>query len=352
VAGDGVGHARAWDELARLAEALGAVVYTEGYSTLWNFPADHQLFCGPMPNTATAMRARFDAADLVLLCGVTSQAPVSRHDGDGPLVPWRARAIAVDDSPWEIGKNQPVEVGLVGDVKHNLSRLLDAVRMFDLNDAVVAARSQVAREQAAARRSSWAGDVEAAQASGEVSPTLVAAELRDLLPPDAIFVDETISNRPSFVNVLGFGDPLAYFAANGLSLGYSPAAAVGIQMALPDRQVVNVVGDGSLLYYPQALWNAASEQAPVLFVVLNNGSYRVLQLIIDRMGGPWNAAGQATPGLTIGQPSVDFVAMARSFGLEAERVKTPAELRSALERGLAATRPYLVDVLVDQGTGG
>jgi benzoylformate decarboxylase len=352
VAGDGVGHARAWAELAQLAEAIGATVYTEGYSTLWNFPADHPLYAGPMPNTATAMRDRFDGADVVLLCGVTAQAPVSRHDDGGPLVPWRSRTISVDDSPWEVGKNQPVEVGLVGDVKRNLTNLRDAVLGQSLGGAGGTARLDAAHARADARRASWAGDVDAARASGEVSPTLVAAELRDLLPSGAVFVDETISNRPSFVNVLRFDDPLAYFAANGLSLGYSPAAAVGIHMALPDRRVVNVVGDGSLLYYPHALWNAASEQAPVLYVVLNNGSYRVLQLIIDRMGGPWNAAGEATPGLTIGRPSVDFVTLARSLGLEAERAKTAIELRGALERGLEAGRPYLVDVVVDQGTSG
>jgi benzoylformate decarboxylase len=351
VAGDGVGHADAWAELAHLAEAVGATVYSEGYSTLWNFPADHPLFAGPLPNTPTAMRERFDGADVVLLCGVTSQAPVSRYDGGGPLVPWRARTIALDDSAWEIGKNQPVEVGLLGDVKANLTQLLDAVRRTPPDPAAVTARTESARERANERRATWDRQLDAALASDEISPTLVAAELRDLLPDGAIFVDETISNRPSFVNVLRFDDPLSYFAANGLSLGYSPGAAVGMQMALPERQVVNVVGDGSLLYYPHALWNAASEQAPVLFVVLNNGSYRVLRLIVERMGGPWNAQQRPTPGLSIGRPSVDFVAMARALGLDAERAKTPAELRSALQRGLDAARPYLVDVVIDQGNG-
>jgi benzoylformate decarboxylase len=350
VAGDGAGHAGAWAELAGLAETLGAIVYTEAYSTLWNFPADHPQFAGPMPNQATAMRDRFADSDAVLLCGITSQAPVSRYDGGGPLVPWHLPTVAVDDSPWEVGKNQPVEVGLIGDVQRNLDLLLGAVRQQP------ASRTDEWRKRAAAkaseRRTTWNTAVETAQAADEISPTLVAAELRHLLPPDTIFVDETISNRPSFVNVLPFGDPQAYFAANGLSLGYSPGVAVGIQMAQPERRVVNVVGDGSLLYYPHALWNAVNADAPVLFVVLNNGSYRVLQLIIDRMGGPWNAVGQPTPGLTIGRPSIDFVAMARAQGLEAEQVKSPAALRAALRRGLEARRPYLVDVLIDQKSNG
>ena len=82
---------------------------------------------------------------------------------------------------------------------------------------------------------------------------------------------------------------------NGLSLGYSVGAALGIQMALPERRVVTVVGDGSLLYYPQALWNAATANAPVVFVVLNNTGYNVLKVIIDRMGGPWGAGRPTAP---------------------------------------------------------
>lgn len=348
VAGDGVGLADAWAEVAALAEALGVVVYTESYATLWNFPARHPLYGGPMPNLATQMRNQFDDVDVALMCGVTSQAPVSRYDGGGPLVPWRVRAISVDDSPWEVGKNQPVEVGLVGDVKGNLAALVDAVGRARPPASVVTARGEAARARCASRATDWAEQVRVARAADRISPTMIAAELRDLLPADVVFVDETISNRPSFVNVLDFSDPLAYFAANGLSLGYSAGAAVGIAQALPQRRVVNVVGDGSLLYYPQALWNAVSAGASVLFVVLNNASYRVLKLIIERMGGPWGADGRMPPGLDI-RSGIDLAALATSMGVPAERVTTPDELRASLKRGTDASGPYLVDVLMDQG---
>lgn len=348
ISGDGVGHAGAWTELARLAEAIGATVHTEGYSTLWNFPVEHPQFSGPMPNLATQMRDRFDDVDAVLLCGVTAQAPVSRYDDGGPLVPWRVRTIAIDDSPWEVGKNQPVEVGLIGDIRHNLGALVEAVDREPVDATVLAARTEAVRAACAERVRVWAAKVTAAREADTISPTLVAAELRDLLPADAVFVDETISNRPSFVNVLRFGDPLSYFAANGLSLGYSAGVAVGIKMALPERRVVNVVGDGSLMYYPQALWNAAHEATPVLFVVLNNGEYRVLKVITDRMGGPWGAGAEMPSGLDIEKPAIDFVALARSMGIDAERVSTPGELRPALARGVHADQPYLVEVLVEQ----
>jgi len=348
ISGDGVGHAGAWDEVVQLAEAVGASIYTEGYSTLWNCPAGHPLFRGPMPNLPTDMRNRFDDVDTVLLCGVTSQSPVSRYDDGGPLVPWRLRIVAVDDSPWEVGKNHPVEVGLVGDVKSSLARILTAVRRTPVAEADLVTRTEAVRAASAERVRTWASKVESARTAGTISPTLVAAELRDVLPAGSVFVDETISNRPSFVNVLRFDDPLSYFAANGLSLGYSAGVAVGIKMALPQRRVVNVVGDGSLMYYPQALWNAAHEETPVLFVVLNNGEYRVLKMITDRMGGPWGGSTEMPVSLDIEKPAIDFVALARSLGVEAERVSTPAELRPALSRGIDAKQPYLVEVVLEQ----
>jgi benzoylformate decarboxylase len=348
IAGDGVGRAGAWEQVVAVAEALGAPVLTEGYATIWNFPADHPQYLGPMPNVATQMRKTFDDVDVVLMCGITCQVPIARYDEGGPVVPWRLRVISVDDSPREIGKISPVEVGLVGDIKHNLGGLVDAVRRQALDRVAITARTEKTKERSGARQKQQQDDASAARAKDELSPALVAAELRDLLPSAAIYVDEAVSNRPAFVNALSFSDPMSFFSANGISLGYSVAVAVGMKMAQPERPVVNVVGDGSLMYYPQALWSAASAQAPVIFLVLNNGCYRVLKVIIDRMGGPWGSDGETTPGLDFGAPAIDFVAMGESMGVSGQRATTPTELRAALERALSADGPFLVDVVLQQ----
>jgi benzoylformate decarboxylase len=348
IAGDGVGRAGAWEQVVAVAEALGAPVLTEGYATSWNFPPHHPHYLGPMPNVATPMRKTFDDVDVVLMCGITCQVPIVRYDEGGPVVPWRVRVISVDDSPREIGKISPVEVGLVGDIKRNLDGLVDAVRSQSFDRASITALTEKTKERSRARVKKQQEDARAARAKDELSPTLVAAELCDLLPSAAIYVDEAVSNRPAFVNAMNFSDPLSFFSSNGISLGYSAAAAVGMKMAQPERPVVNVVGDGSLMYYPQALWSAASAQAPVIFVVLNNGCYRVLKVIIDRMGGPWGSDGDRTPGLEFGSPAIDFVAMGESMGVSGQRATTPTELRAALERALTADGPFLVDVILQQ----
>jgi benzoylformate decarboxylase len=347
VAGDGVGLACAWDEVAQIAEALGAPVYTEQYATLWNFPSDHPHYAGPMPNQAVGMRQRFEGVDVALLAGFTAQAPVARFDDKGSLIPGSVRIVAVHDRPWEIGKNQPVAAGLPGSIRHNLGALRDALATRG-SRSEAGARAERIRDASAKRKAGWATQAEKARASGKLTAAFAAAELASVFPADGVFVDEAISNREAFVNQVAFADPKAYFAGKGLSLGYSVGAAAGLRLADPTRPVVTVVGDGSLLYYPQALWSLAQLGLPCVTIVLNNASYRVLKLIVGRMGGPWNDAKQTLPGLDFETPRVDFAAMARSMGLEGERVATTAELRPALARALAAKRPYLVDVMLDQ----
>ena len=352
VAGDGVGHARAWDDLVVVAETLGARVYTEGYATLWNFPSRHPLYLGPMPNLAAGMRANFARADVALLCGVTSAAPVSRYDEGGPLIPFHVQTVVMDDSPSEIGKNHPASAALLGDVGANLRRLCTALEGTPLDRAAAARRSRAVHDEATRRRSDWDRKTREEAATGRLTAVGVAAAVRDNMPPGGILVDETISNRPWFVNTLDFPDPHSYFGANGISLGYSVGAAAGLQVARPDRKIVVAVGDGSFLYYPHALWNLANRNLPVLVVILNNGGYRVLELIVNRMGGPWSEAESDLPGLDIEGPGVDFVALAASLGIPGERADSPGGLGSAIKRGMEASTPYVVDAVLDRPGGG
>ena len=349
IAGDGVGLANAWDEVAAVAEAWGAPVYTEEMSTLWNFPASHPHYVGAMPNIASAMRQRFEGVDVVLFCGFTAQAPLSRFDGGGALVPPSVRVVAVHSDPWEIGKNQAVEAGVLGDVKRNLAALAETLRARTRGTrASIDDRARTVRATASDRAAKLHARAEAARTSAMLTTPFVASELAQVLPPRSIIVDEAISNREAFVSFLKFDDPLSYFGAKGLSLGHSTGAAIGLKLGAPDRTVVNIIGDGSLMYYPQALWSAANLKLPMVILVVNNAGYRVLKLIWNRWGGPWGDSPELPPGLNFGEPKIDFVKMAEGMGVPGERVETPAALRPALERALASGGPYVLDVRVVQ----
>jgi benzoylformate decarboxylase len=351
VAGDGVGLSNAWPELVALAERLGAPVYTEAIPSVWNFPNRHDHWQGIMPDTASAFRTIFDGVDVAVLCGYSSQAPLAVYEGGGPLIPPGVKLVAVSDNAWEIGKNQPVEAGILGEVKLNLAALMSAVLATSQPRSAVAAaarRRSALRERAAERHARWQQRVDQARQQHALTATSVAAALAEVMPEDAIFCDETVSNRQPFVNLLGFTSPLSYWSGKGGGLGFSMPGALGMKLARPDRTVVNGIGDGSFLYYPQALWSAANlGLGSMVFLVLNNSSYRVLKIGVQRMGGPWASGGAYPPGLDIEAPHVDVAATARAMGVTAEHIEHAADLRPALERAFGAGCPYLLDVAVE-----
>jgi benzoylformate decarboxylase len=351
LAGDGVGHADAWAELADVAERLGAEVVTEAHATTWNFPVDHPLSGGAMSSQAAVMRRRLEEADTLLMVGVTSQAPVSRFDGGAPLVPWRLRVVAIDDSSWELGKNEPIEVGLLGDVGTNLRLLAQELRERPIDDAELSARLAATTERNEARRRREAEARAGRPPSDELTVEDVAATVAELLPKDFVLVDEAISNRAAFTSVVPFAAPSSYVGANGISLGHSTGTASGVHLAGGAAKVVNIVGDGSLLYYPQALWSAANTGAAIVVVVLNNRGYRVLKLITARIREASMVEAAPVPGLDLDAPEVDLVKLAEAFGVRGVRATTPEEFHRAFAEAVRAPVPVLIDAQIHQGAG-
>jgi benzoylformate decarboxylase len=120
-----------------------------------------------------------------------------------------------------------------------------------------------------------------------------------------------------------------------------------VQLAWPRRQVVATVGDGAVMYAPQALWTAARLRLPITYVVLNNASYAILKSGMVTLGLP-SAKRGIYPGMDLVDPEIDHVALARALGVMAVRVDKPASLRDALAAALAHRAPALVDVPIDR----
>jgi benzoylformate decarboxylase len=348
VVGDGVGQADAWSAAVRLAELLGAEVYSESWTTSWPFPVDHPQYCGVVSNITGQMRKQLEHANPLVWLGVYTPAPVSRFDGAGPLLPWGAPTVAVDDSARELGKNHPVDIGLHGDVKVTLECLVKAVAELPYDHDAVSSRCAGLATASAKRRLKHAVEIEAASAKPKLTPEFVAQRLAEAVPENFVMVDEAISNRHVFTSTLPFREPRAYLSANGGSLGYAVGLATGLHHGGETRKIITIIGDGSLMYYPQALWGLAQADAPVIVIVLNNHGYRVLKLIVSRMGGPWNTQGEPTPGLDLCGPSVDITGLAKAFGVEAALADTPASFEAALSTALSSQHPFVIEAVVDQ----
>ena len=352
VAGDGTGRARDGVEaLTRLAELLGARVYGEPIYRRTNFPGDHALWRGGLYPAVPAVRKALEDADVVLIVG----ADVFTWFLHGPGGPFRpgVPVIQLADDPRQVGRSYPVDVGVATAIAPALRTLADAVGRRQTDGERRAAAERLAqlervRGQFVARTQS-AAESEAARAP--ISPAYLMHTLGALLPRDAVIVDESASSLPHVRRHLPFSTPGSFYGSKTGTLGWAMGAAIGIQLAEPGRKVVVTIGDGSVMYAPQALWTAAHENLPITYVVANNASYAILKAGMATLGLPGAKTG-FYPGMDLTAPELDYVALAGALGVRAVRVEKPSAVRDALADGLAHRGPSLIDVAIDRSVKG
>jgi acetolactate synthase-1/2/3 large subunit len=165
------------------------------------------------------------------------------------------------------------------------------------------------------------------------------------LPEHAIVCDESNTAGLFCYDAAAGAAPHDWLTLTGGSIGQGLPLATGAAVACPDRRVLALEADGSALYTIQALWTQAREGLNVTNVILNNGAYAILRLEMMRAG--INELSEAASALfDLKRPAIDFCAIARGFGVPAERVETPAKLVAALERSYAAPGPALIEVMI------
>ena len=160
------------------------------------------------------------------------------------------------------------------------------------------------------------------------------ATITDLLPKGAIVVDEGLTTAASLAAFLPIRDRYAYFGNVSGGIGWGIAAAVGVQLAQPDRRVVALLGDGSAMYSIQALWTAAHHKLPMTFVLFNNGGYRIIKQRLKLFHST-----DRFIGMDFTDPPIEFAALAAALGVQGHRVEPPAAFKAAFADAVAANEP-------------
>ena len=177
-------------------------------------------------------------------------------------------------------------------------------------------------------------------------------ELENLLEKDTLIVSDNDTYQWPIDNYLTYGpEDKDYYFNTGFTLGWGLPAAFGVKLAMPDRPVVCLVSDGSFLSSgPQLLWSYARYKAPVMIIVMNNQSYNnERNRIMSRRGRSYETGRDMV--CYLGDPDVNYVKLAAGFDVEGEIVSKPAEIKSAVLRGMKASadgRPYLLDMHVER----
>jgi benzoylformate decarboxylase len=322
VAGPDVDASGGWEAAIALAERQRLPVWASpapGGGRL-GFPEGHPNFRGTLPPAIGPLGQILEGHDLVLVAG-SSVFPYYPYI-PGPLLPEGAALVAITSDPDEAAR-APMGDAIVADVKLTLEALLEAVPESDRPPPEPLPAPEPPPE------------------ADPISPSTVHAALGELLPDDGIIVLESPSSTMALRNQLRLSRPGSYYFGAGGGLGFGLSAAVGVQLAEPERPVVCVIGEGSAQYAISALWTAAAYQVPVTFLVIRNEEYAILKWFAD------SESVEGAPGLDL--PALDTAAIAAGYGVESHQAAGLEDLRGSLTAALAADSPRLVEVRVAPG---
>ncbi len=343
VVGDEMVKSDALAEGGAFATALGAPVFQSSAPYGAQFLNEHPCFMGALERVQKQARAALEPYDLMIALGA-DPLTMSVYSPIDPL-PDGMKIVQIGLDEWDIAKNYPVEIAALGDLKTTLPAL--AAMLAKVGGDAHAARAKASIDALAAtnwsaRRARLITELSDGDGPTPIDPRHMAKMITDVLPDNAIIVNEGLTSARLLDQLFPFRDRFAYHGLASGGIGWGLPAAVGVQIAQPDRPVVAVIGDGSAMYSIQALWTAAAMKLPLTYVIANNGGYRIIKQRLKSFHGSENYI-----AMDFVDPPIDFVAVAQGMGLTAERITDPARVRPALTEAIANPGPNLLEIVVD-----
>lgn len=340
-AGGGVILADAAEELKEFVDRLGIPV---AHSLMGKgvLPDDHDLVLGMTGFWGTSLvNDKCLNADWVFGVGTRfAEADCSSWEEEYTFNFSRSKLIHIDIDPEEIGRNYPVAIGAVADLKQALTALNRVARELLPQPR----RNEVLRQEIAAFRKEFvAGNQKfATDDSFPMMPERILAEVREVLPRDAIITTDVGWNKNGVGQQFPIYTPGSILTPGGYAtMGFGAPAALGAKLACPERVVVALVGDGGFGQNPAMLATAVEENIPVVWVVMNNFAFGTI-------AGLQMAHYGTTLGTVFrkdGKPyQADFAAVARAYGAEGVRIESAGEFKGVLERAVRSNKPFVIDV--------
>ncbi|WP_312421365.1 thiamine pyrophosphate-binding protein [Anaerospora hongkongensis] len=340
-AGGGVILAGAAQELKEFVDHLGIPV---AHSLMGKgvLPDDHPLTLGMTGFWGTKfINDKCREADYILGLGTSfKEADCSSWYPEYTFDFSTTRLIHIDIDASEIGRNYPVEIGAVADLKQALTVLNRVAKKL----YPAARENQALKAQISAYRSEFqAGNKDLQESAAfPMSPQRILADVREVLPRNGIITTDVGWNKNGVGQQFPIYEPGSILTPGGLAtMGFGSPAALGAKVAAPDRVVISLIGDGGFGQNPAVLATAAIENIPAIFVIMNNYAFGTI-------AGLEKAHYDTTFGtlfLRDGEPySPDYAAIARAYGIEGVKIRSAEEFKPALKKAIEANKPYVLDV--------
>jgi acetolactate synthase I/II/III large subunit len=322
-------------QVAEFARILGIPV-TMTLMALGAFPGTDPLSLGMLGMHGT-FRANMaiSHSDVIIALGARFDDRVTgKIDEFAP----GAKIIHADIDPTSIQKNVRVDIPIVGDLKDILKKMIKLVKGTK-EAAQYSQKIAPWREQIEKWKSTY--PLAYKQGKGRIKPQYVVEQVYALTKGDAIITTEVGQNQMFAAQYYTFDKPRTFLSSGGLgTMGYGFPAAIGAQVAMPERLVIDIAGDGSIQMNIQELATAVQYRLPVKVVILNNGSLGMVR--------QWQELFfQGKYSQTCLPQTPDFVRLAEAFGASGFRTAKPGEVTQVLEKGFAAPGPALIDIVTD-----
>jgi acetolactate synthase-1/2/3 large subunit len=335
VAGGGVNASEAYKELAQLSETYSIPVSTS-INGIGSISSDKKTFLDSYL-VSSAYRTAAGQTDLVISLGCKWGFYI--FYGTTPIWNPNKKMIQVDIDPTEIGRNNPVEVAIIGDIKVVINQLilemensLPKEKVSEWNEWNDYLRDLRKNDDQEIKELFKADKI-------PMKPERLILEVMDFIPPDAQIVldggDITIFSY-KFMNYKPRPPRSVFFPVTMGHLGVNIPYAVGVQLAKPDKMVVCITGDGSMMFNIQELETAVRLNLPIIVVIANNQSWGMIK---SGQKGKFKKR-----YIDVDFPEIDFVAIAKGFGCHAEKVIDPKDIKPALQRAVDSKKPAVIDI--------
>ena len=347
--GDRVSEDHANDMAVELAELMGFPVHQSRGAEV-SFPTTHPQFFGNHTLRVTSSRKALESVDLVLAIGMDAMDELF-YWGD-IILGENTKLVHIDPIPGRAGRSEPTDVGIVSHCGLAIEELIRSLKPLitpELANEIEGRKIGVVAA-AADKRKAFEDSVTAKWDNKPMSPARMMSELADALPDNAIVVDDSISNRATMRHYFQGQKRGDLRAFRGQSIGGGIGTTMGTAVANPDRPVFGIIGDGSAMMTIQGLWTAANDNIPCIFVICNNGMYRVLKVNFDvyqrEILQQKESSGENLPYSDFPTP-FDVSSIASSMGVHGERITDPAEIAPAVQRAVASGKPAVLDIVID-----
>ena len=348
--GDRVGSLKAVSEVVKLAEILGSKVYAMEYSEM-NFPTDHTQYFGKLRLGYREDQSIISDADVIFVVGKITSGYFMFSNPSLRYFNKQSTLIHLDNDSNEIGKSQKTDVPILGDVKLSVSNLSIAIQslMSSKMQKIIDQRISILKVEKKEVMKAWRNVLLSKWDCTPMSPERMMSEISESVAPETIVINDAVSCESALFSSMNFSREKSILGGFGGAIGWGVGAGIGAKLANPDFPVLAILGDGTAMMTIQGFWTASSYKIPVVYIVCNNSSYRVLKINMDyyrkhvltQQNVRDSQIGADFPG------GLDIASIASAMGVKSKRITNPSEIKNSIHWAFSLGEPVVLDIIID-----